>query len=144
MKFGEIIADYYDDIASYYKVIMNEFEDKNFLKQIIVKEIFNGLLNSLDKDLVEVKIREILFASLLMESKLSKMDIKERKDCIKLLYDNYVEPMIYSYQNGDLDLVKYLFNYLHEKIKETSGYYGIFGDTFMVDSSNFVSIRNSK
>ena len=139
MKFGEIKADYYDDIASYYKFIMQRVEDKDTLKQVIVKEIFNGILSSLDKDLLEIKAKEILYSTALLENKLLSMISDERKIIIDTLYDNYILSMIYSYQNGDLDLVKMIFSYMHDKVMEISGYYGIFGDNYA--NSDFASMR---
>ena len=142
MKFGEIKADYYDDIASYYKFIMQNVEERDVLKQVIVKEIFNGILNSLDKDLLEIKAKEILYSTALLENKLLKMNSDEIKLMINTLYENYILSMIYSYQNGDLDLVKMLFSYLHDKVMEISGYYGIFGERYI--NNDYMNMRNGK
>jgi hypothetical protein len=142
MKFGEIKADYYDYILSYYKLVMQKVEIKGSLKQVIVKEIFNGILNCLDKDSLEIKLKEIFYSTALLENKLIQMNNDERKIVVKELYDNYILPMIYSYQNGDLDLVKMLFVYMHDKIMEISGYYGIFGENYIND--NFMVAQSSK
>lgn len=126
MKFGEIKFDYYDNTASYVKYIMKLLEKEETLENIIIKEIYNGILNIYDEETVKETVDKNAMLFGLLENKIMSSNGKDKIRIISEIYSSYIRAMFHSYANGDLDSVKHFFDRMQERVIEITGSYSLF------------------
>ena len=117
---------YYDNVLSYYKVIINRMKDSKLnINEDIAREAFNYYMNNLTIEERERIINEMRYATGLLEVRMSNNDLKEYyvgsiKTCI--------ESILICFANKALLSIDALFTYMHEQVIEMTGYRGIFGN----------------
>lgn len=117
--------DFYSNTLSYFKVLKRFLpEEINEAKEELIHEICNYLFPSLD----EVRIMEMQLASGLLENRLLQLPKDQRSNCANELYGLYAKPIIYSYCNGDFGLANYFFDNFDVRVKEISGFKGLYGE----------------
>ena len=132
------LFDYYDNIFSYVKVIMKNVKNENKnMDMFVVKEIFNKIVNDMDSE----KIYEMLVVSSLFEKKFNLLNNNLKEKMINDLYSCYIKPMILNYSNNEMEMTKYFFDNLNNKIVDISGFYGIFGEDINIFRENVKKTR---
>lgn len=137
MKFSEIKVDYYDNTASYVKYIMKLLEKEDTLENIIVKEIYNGILNTYDDEKAKDTINKNAMLYGLLENKILSINGKEKIKLLDELYNGFIKGMFHNYANGDLDSVKYFFDRMQERVIEVTGSGKIFENMEFFNSKTF-------
>lgn len=132
------LFNYYDNIFSYVKVIMKNVKNENKnMEMFVVKEIFNKIVNDMDSE----KIYEMLVVSSLFEKKFNLLNNNLKEKMINDLYSCYIKPMILNYSNNEMEMTKYFFDNLNNKIVSISGFYGIFGENINIFRENVKKTR---
>ena len=136
MNLEEINYDYYKVMPSYVKIVMElASEVTSPMEEYVVKEIFNSIVKNYSSD----AIKEMSVASAFFENGLYRISPIKRINVANELYLTYIKQMFYCYQNGDFDMVKALFDSMYTKIKDTSGFRGIYKE-----EDSFTKMLNTK
>ncbi len=112
--------DYYTEAFSYYRLIMRELGKEDTMENALLKEIYNGILGSLKEEDRKVLYCESVIMSGLLEHLVSKEE--NRKEYFNTLYECYLKPLTYFYVSGNYDMMREMFLYIHNQLKEKTHY----------------------